>query len=281
MCLACLSTPFITARLRPFFLGDRDQELKDFGGIVLFVFGLILYFVVATATKLLVPDALWDKGWVLAGLVLSWFILPVLVCNWLNTHIRPLWKPFVEQTYEQISKAAASTESCPLLVITNPRDEAAGVLIAIRFASWLVASPGRKWRSLRDRYEWVAEILGLGFLVLGSYYLGSLAGGLGKLLDEEAGVIADTFVGFFVLSWIFAGIGALLLGAHAVLYLALGRDAAIVAPYLDINVEAIPNGVSHAYLTSDPGGLDLAHSSVYDNPETWKELADWIPTVKQ
>ena len=63
---------------------------------------------------------------------------------------------------------------------------------------------------------------------------------------------------------------------YAVFYLALGRDAPLLSPYMEISAETIPQGESESFRTADPLGLGLAHSAVYDDPEVWKKLADWI-----
>lgn len=269
-CLACLSTPFITARQRPFYEESGDDALERLGYFLLFILWGLLFGASFPILGALYPDSVVPPFW---ASVLS-FIATIMVVGWVSAYVGPRAKQLIEQTVERITRAAHCVISCPTLVVVNPRDEAAGALIATRFASWLVASPARMWQAFQGRREWIAGILGIVFLVGGSYYLGvtfNRADSLGESM----------FMGFFMLAMALAAISSLSLLIHSLLYRTLGRDATIVAPLLDLNVEVIPNGVSQAYLTSDPGGLGLAHSSVYDNPETWKVLADWIPTTRR
>lgn len=259
----CLSTPFFTAREREFHVLGRHSLgvmwwiMATVGFVAAFWVGCLA--LIRTFDRYEGPLDLFDSSG-------FWPIVGAAFVAWLATWF------WLRSKAKQGKEAAAAVlkwqreadipPPCPVLVVTNARDEATGALVGIRFGAWIVGAPTRWLRAKVSRRAFV-------FLALCLVQLGLI-----KILPVIGG-----WIGAYSIAWAYIFIPAALffgLTGIATLYLVAGWDAPAMAPFIEVNAESLYAGRAETFRAPDPGGLGLAHSTVYGDPHVWQEMVDWI-----
>ncbi len=285
--LITLSTPFFGVRRRKSRVLPQPlfEDLAAMLGVVVVLVVLFL--------------GSWLVAWVGAGIGLGgwfWTVASVLQSvreRWgdvgiLAALIFPVVALFVwlgDRNAQLVGRLTEEYESrlgtpIPTLAISTPADEAAGVLAASRFLSWLLDTPGRRLRKLHSDSPSLAVALGigLGMLVLAIGYEWTVDG-LATVVWAIGGAPTPStllYVAAGATAFVAGTVAMLTVAAHGMVAGIMGWDAMSMAPYLEFYVDPAPRGPAATYVTAHRGGLGLSHSSAYEDPEVWLAVERWV-----
>ena len=267
--LVCLATPFLFSR-------RRQLPARLLGFSVIFV-GLLIFQLTRTQLPWVYRWMLFACALVYVALMLAALVDRVSRRRLSGDDIDDIVNRVVATGIvdDRVGGLEEMPEQFPLLIVRPSGDEASGLLRMSQFVTWLLGK-------MLGALNWVLGVLiGVGVAIATAR---EAAPNIGRWFGREEAVTAwmeshDLIDALNPVIGVVLGLGCLIVVLIAAQLLAFRFDRLHEFASVEPMVEDAPPGIKAQVLVLRPYtslGLRLAHTQVYNKPETIQAIADWV-----